>query len=177
VADRKLTTPKSSATFEPQLECDHFNETRQSYECRILIQCFCALEQKPCRFYHGRTPQTKHEGFYATDKHGKGRKKILPKATMMAMQADFDNGMSWRAISEKYNISIRQITDARAYYQMPFQQVKHNMRRITDEDLNWAVRAHEDGMEWQYVAKKLGFTQAAIRERLRRDADRGIYHR
>ena len=177
MADRKLTTPKADASFEPQLECDYFHENRQSYECSALIQCFCALEQKPCRFYHGRTPQTKHEGFYATDKHDKGRKKILPKATMMAMQADFDNGMSWRAISEKYNISTRQITDARAYYQMPFQQVKHNMRRITDADLNWAVRAYEDGMDWKRVAQKLGFTQAALRERLRRDADRGIYHR
>lgn len=177
MADRKLTTPKVSAIFEPQTECEFFGENRQSYECRALIQCFCCLEEKPCAFYHGQKAQTKHEGFYATDKHSKGRKKILPKSTMMAMQADFDKGMSWKAISEKFNISMRQIADARAYYQMPFQQVKHNMRRITDEDLNWAVRAHEDGMEWKYVAKKLGFTQAAIRERLRRDADRGVHHR
>ena len=172
------TTPKNKAVFEPQYECEFFSENHKSYECDALDRCYCCLEAKQCSFYHGQTPQTKHVGFYATDKQGKGRKKVLPKATMMAMQADFDGGMSWNAIAQKYNVSKRQLTDARTYYRMPFQKVKRNHTRvITDDDLDWAVRAHEDGMDWNHVAKKLGFTRAAIREKLRRDADRGIYHR
>ena len=173
------TTPKNKAVFEPQYECEFFSENHKSYECGALDQCYCCLEAKPCSFYKGSAPQTKHEGFYATNENGKGRKKVLPKATMMAMQADYDRGMSWKAISLKYNISTRQITDARAYYQMPFEKRRRNhMRVITDADLDWAVKAHdEDGMDWNLIAKKLGFTRAAIREKLRRDADRGIYHR
>ena len=178
MADRRLTTPKADAIFEPQIECNFFHEGHKSYECSALIQCFCCLEKKPCRFYKGSTPQTKHEGFPVLDEHGHGKKKVIPKPKMLAMQTDYERGMSWKAISLKYGISTRQINDARCYYQMPFENRRRNHTRvITDDDLDWAVKAHEDGMDWNHVAKKLGFTRAAIREKLRRDADRGIYHR
>ena len=172
------TTPKNKAVFEPQYECEFFSENHKSYECGALTQCYCCMEAKPCSFYKGAAPQTKHEGFPVVDEHSHGKKKVIPKPTMLAMQADYDRGMSWKAISMKYGISTRQITDARAYYQMPFEKRRRNHTRvITDDDLDWAVRAHEDGMDWNHVAKKLGFTWAAIRGKLRRDADRGIYHR
>lgn len=172
------TTPKAKAVFMPQYECEFFGENHKSYECGALDQCYCCLEQKPCSFYKGSAPQTKHIGFSVTDEHAHGKKKVIPKSTMLAMQADYERGMSWKAISLKYGISRRQIDDARCYYQMPFQRTKRNgMRVISDEDLDWAVKAHEDGMDWIHISKKLGFTRAAIREKLRRDADRGIYHR
>lgn len=172
------TTPKNKAVFEPQYECEFFSENHKSYECDALDQCYCCLEAKQCSFYKGAAPQTRHEGFPAVDEHGHGKKKVIPKPTMLAMQADYDRGMSWNAIAQKYNVSKRQLTDARTYYRMPFQTARRNHTRvITDADLDWAVKALDNGMDWNHVAKKLGFTRAAIREKLRRDADRGIYHR
>lgn len=175
MADRALTTPKYAAQFSPQTECEFFAENYRSYECGALTQCFCCLEAAPCRFYRGEKEQVPHAPLNTPTISQK--KRIISKVTMMAMQAEHEAGKPWTQLQEKYGVSNRQLTDARNYYGLEFRSRGETRRALTDEQLDWAVRAHEDGMEWDAVAKKLGFTRGALRDKLRRDASKGIYHR
>ena len=174
-AERALTTPKYAAQYAPQTECEYFSENYRSYECRALTQCYCCLEPTSCRFYRGEKAQMPHTPLDAPVVSQK--KRIISKSTMMAMQAEHEAGKPWTYLMQKYQVSNRQLTDARIYYGMEFRSRGETRRALTDEQLAWAVRAHEDGMEWDAVAKKLGFTRGAIRDKLRRDASKGIYHR
>lgn len=170
MADRALTTPKYAAKYTPQTECEYFSENYRSYECGALTQCYCALEEKPCKFYRGKTKQMPHTPLDAPVVSQK--KRIISKSTMMAMQAEHEAGKPWTYLMQKYQVSNRQLTDARFYYGLSFETRKATARTLTEEQLAWAEKAHNDGLDWDSIATYLGFTKAAIQDKLRRNAGR-----
>lgn len=52
------------------------------------------------------------------------RRKVISRAEALAVRADYESGMTWPAISEKYGISTPTITDI-------LQGTHHSLRDLT----------------------------------------------
>lgn len=171
--DRDYATRKADALFMPQTECEYFSERQKVYECLCLTQCYCALEEKPCKFYRSKSKQTTHEPV------AEGRAtnaKVVSRATMMAMWREKQAGKSWSRIMDDYGISSRKLDNSRAYYGIPFGKRSPTAQTIPDEDLRAAVQMRGEGKDWKYISETLGYRTESIRDRLNRDAIKGIHY-
>jgi hypothetical protein len=163
-------TLKSRAEFYPQTTCQFFKEYEKNFDCRALTECWCCLEKKPCNFYKSKrgVPQEAHKDWH----YESGKKQITEEEFQKIKTYHF--GRSWAKAAEKYGCTVKQVWLARQKYDPDGDKGATPRPKIPDDVLVKALRMRKDGMNWQTVGEKLGYSGATIAKRLKNDAERGI---